>query len=293
MKFVRCRYLSAGLAAAGLLLLASTLGGGWALAQTGLMGDNGQPVEVEADQSIEVHDQQKAYVARGRAHLRRGSSTIDADTLVAYYREVAGGGGTEIFRILALGAVAVRSPGQTIFGQRGIYDIDRQVAVMTGDNLRLETRQDVVTARDALEYWDKDKLAVARGDALAVRADSRVSADTMVALITQGSDGRSDIERIDAKGNVVIVTKSDVLRGTEAVYDVLRNLAVITGDVQVTRGANQLNGAAAEVDFATGISRMLRWPGSNGIAPANQRVRGLFVPGQRPGEGLGLVPARP
>jgi len=260
-------------------------------------GDGPQPLEVTADQAIELHEQQRAYVARGRASATRGDTTINADVLVGYYRDAAAGG-TEIYRLMAEGNVSIVSPSRQVYGQRAVYDIDQQVALVTGDNLRMVTRNDIVTAKDSLEFWERERLAVARGDALAIRGANRVSADTLVALIADGAGGASEVERLDARGGVVIVTETDVVRGREAVYDVRRNVATVLGDVRATRGQNQLNGEAAEVDFRTGISRMIRSPAA-ALPAANQppqRVRGLFVPGQRPGEGLlgpGQAGARP
>jgi lipopolysaccharide export system protein LptA len=261
------------------------------------------PLEVEADQSIELHEQQRAYVARGKAQATRGTSRIAADVLVAYYRDLPTGG-TEVYRMLAEGNVTATSPTQQVFGDRLVYDVDLQVAVMTGGNLKLVTKTDVVTARDSLEYWERDRLAVARGDALSVRGPNRVSGDSLVALLRDAPGGGTEVERIDAEGNVVIVTPTDVVRGREAVYDVNRNMTTVLGDVRATRGGNQVNGEAAEVDFATGISRMLRTTqGLPQASAAPQRVRGLFVPGQLPGQGVApaptpapvpaLAPARP
>ena len=70
--------------------------------------------------------------------------------------------GNEVFRLVAEGNVHVVSPSQEVFGDRGVYDADQKISVMTGQNLRLLTKTDVVTARDALEYYENDKLAVAR-----------------------------------------------------------------------------------------------------------------------------------
>jgi lipopolysaccharide export system protein LptA len=251
------------------------------------------PVEVEADQSIELHEQQRAYVARGKALATRGTSRIAADVLVAYYRDLPTGG-TEVYRMLAEGNVSVVTPTQQVFGERAVYDVDLQVAVMTGGNLKLITRTDVVTARDSLEYWERERLAVARGDALSVRGANRVSGDSLVALLRDAAGGGTEVHRIDAEGNVVIVTQTDVVHGREAVYDVDRNVATVLGDVRATRGGNQVNGEAAEVDFATGISRMLRTAqGQPQASTAPQRVRGLFVPGQQPGQGAAPAPAQP
>ena len=140
----------------------------------------GFPSRVDADQAIEWHQEQKAYVARGNAVAKRGEVTITGDTLVAYYRDIPAGG-TEIFRLAADGKVHIFSPTQNVYGDRAVYDVDKPVAVVTGTNLRLITPTEVVTARDSLEYWETQKLAVARGDAVAVREQNRRNADDLVA----------------------------------------------------------------------------------------------------------------
>ena len=53
---------------------------------------------------------------------------------------------------------------------------------MTGRALKLTTPNDVLTARDSLEYWSQKHMAVARGNAVVVTNDGRrVAADTLVA----------------------------------------------------------------------------------------------------------------
>ncbi|UEM22144.1 hypothetical protein JL100_005175 [Skermanella mucosa] len=249
-------------------------------------GGDGLPIAVDADQAIEWHQEQKAYVARGNAVAKRGDVTIEGDTLVAYYREMPSGG-TEIFRLAADGKVHIFSPEQNVYGDRAVYDVDKQVAVVTGSDLRLVTPTDVVTARDSLEYWETQKLAVARGDAVAVREANRVSADVLVGLFAEGAGGALEMTRIDAQGNVVITTPTDVARGREGVYNLKTNIATLTGDVRLTRGDNHLNGQTAEVNMNTGVSRLLSTGNRTG-----ERVRGLFVPGQQPG-GAQPAPGQP
>ncbi|EWY38054.1 hypothetical protein N825_15595 [Skermanella stibiiresistens SB22] len=245
----------------------------------------GLPIAIDADQAIEWHQEQKAYVARGNAVAKRGDVTITGDTLVAYYRD-SPAGGTEIFRLAADGKVVhIFTPAQNVYGERAVYDVDKQVAVVTGSNLRLVTPTDVVTARDSLEYWQAQKLAVARGDAVAVREASKVNADVLVGLFEEGAGGSLEMTRIDAQGNVVITTPTDVARGRDGVYNLKTNIATLTGDVRLTRGDNHLNGQTAEVNMNTGVSRLLNTGNRTG-----ERVRGLFVPGQQPG-GAGAPPA--
>jgi lipopolysaccharide export system protein LptA len=145
-----------------------------------------------------------------------------------------------------------------------------------------------VTARDSLEYWETQKLAVARGDAMAVREQNRVNADVLVGLFADGADGNMEMTRIDAQGNVVITTPTDVARGRQGVYNLKTEIATLTGDVRLTRGENHLNGQTAEVNMKTGISRLLSTGDRSG-----GRVKGLFIPGQQPGGGAHPAPGGP
>ena len=45
----------------------------------------------------------------------------------------------------------------------------RQIGIVTGKALKMTTATDTVTARDSLEWYDQKQIAVARGDAVAVR----------------------------------------------------------------------------------------------------------------------------
>lgn len=256
-----------------LLLGAALALPGAAAAQSEASFGGRAPVNVVADESLELYQNEKAVVARVNAVATRGDLRVRADTLTAFYRELPNGD-TEIYRVLAQGAVEITSPNQKAFGAQGVFDIDRDVAVLTGGDLRFVTANDVVTARDSLEFWRTENLAVARGDALAVRGDNRLKADRLVGLLEQNKQGQLDLSRIDAEGSVVITTPRDVVRGSKGTYDITSELALLTGDVKITRGRNQLNGNAAQVDLKTGVSRLL-------AAPPGQpggRVRGLFVP---------------
>jgi len=264
------------LLAAGLLLAASPLA-----AQTLPRGPGGQTTDINADQAIEWHQDVRAYVARGNASAKRGETTVHADVLTAYYREVPGKG-NEVFQMVADGNVRVIAPNQQIHGDRMVYDMDKQVAVATGRSLRLVTPRDVVTARDSLEYYDAQGLAVARGDAVAVRGDQRMRADVLIGQFAKGADGSTQLTRIDGSGNVVITTPTDVAQAQKLIYSVADNVAVLLNGVRITRGDNQLNGDAAEMNMNTKVNRVIANPSGDG------RVRGLLVPG---GQQAGMTPA--
>ncbi|WP_207461976.1 LptA/OstA family protein [Azospirillum sp. SYSU D00513] len=237
------------------------------------MGEGKQPLEIDADQAIEWHQDVRAYVARGNASAKQGGSTVFADVLTAYYRQVPGQGNV-VFQIVADGNARIVSPSQEVFGERAIYDVDKQVAVVTGRNLKLVTPEHVVTARDSLEYYEARDLAVARGDAVAVRGQDRITADVLIGQFKDGPDGASRMERLDGSGNVVVTTPTDVARAEKMVYSIPDDTAVLIGNVKITRGQNQLNGQAAEMNMKTRINRVISGEQAGG------RVKGLLIPGQ-------------
>lgn len=227
------------------------------------------PIQIEADDGIEWQRAKQLYVARGNARARQGDVTVEGDELIAFYRPNAAGE-NEIFRIDANGNVQIFSANEIARSDKAIYDIDEGVLVMTGDNIQLDTAEDTITARDSLEYHETRQLAVARGDALAIRGDRRVRADILTAHFGDGNQ-QAAMERIDALGNVLVSTPTDIVRADKGDYDPSRGIATVTGNVKITRGDTQLNGERAEVNLETGESRLLS-------SPSGERVRGLFLP---------------
>lgn len=283
--------------ATGLVLLAAASA---PLAAQGLgltTPNDKRPLDVEADQGIEWQQDKNVYIARGNARASRGNATLYADTLTAHYRPApadrnkaadAGSltGSTEIYRIEADGNVRLKTETQTVFGDHGVYDIDNAIAVVTGKHLKLVTPKDVVTARDSLEWYDNKLVAVARGDALAVRDAKRLAGDVLVAQIVKPPDGPSRISRIDAQGHVVVTTINEIARGATGVYNVDTGIATLGGGVTITRGDNELRGQYGVVDLNNNVSRLLSSP--PGDLTRRAPVQGLIIP-----RGTTKAPAKP
>jgi lipopolysaccharide export system protein LptA len=294
----------------------------------------GGPVTVTSRDGIDWDQNNHEVIAHGNARAVRGNVTVDADRVIAFYRKktqapaAAGSkpptpapapapatpgsandadtGGTEIYRLAAEGNVRVYTPTDQAQGDRAVYDMDQAVLVLTGHDLKLTTPNEVLTARDALEYYPQQHMAVARGDAVVVTKDARrMAADTLVAYTkpdqaqpgtppngtpaggaTQvaaktpaadpakpgadpiGAGGK--LEKVEAYGHVSVRTATDTVTGDRAVYVPDTGIARVLGNVRITRGENQMNGAEAEVNQKTGISRLLSGPAG--------RVQGLVVP---------------
>jgi lipopolysaccharide export system protein LptA len=246
-----------------------------------------RPLDIQADQGIEWQQNNFVYIAHGNARATRGNATVYGDTLIAHYRpaserpkdQTAGAsastGSTDIYRVEADGHVRLETETQTVYGDHAVYDFDRATAVVTGKNLRLVTPRDTVTARDSLEWYDNNQVAVARGDAVAIQEPKRLSGDVLVAQVVKPPDAPSRISRIDAQGHVLVSTTNEIARGASGVYNVDTGIATLAGNVSITREGNELKGQYGVVDLNRNVSRLL--PAPPGSAEAGP-VTGLFVP---------------
>jgi lipopolysaccharide export system protein LptA len=232
-------------------------------------------IEITADNSLEWYQDKNMYVARGNAKAVRGDMTVTADLLTAHEREkpkTAPGqkpvkdpnapksdSGGDIDKMTAEGNVVILQRNARVTGDHSVDDVDKHVMVVTGNNLRYETDKQVVTARDSLEYWDEQKIAVARGHAVAVKGDRHVEGDVLTAEFRAPPEGGPDqMNKMTAVGNVTVITKNDVTRGDHAVYDAARDIAIITGHVRITRAdGTELTGDVGESDFAANQSRLM------------------------------------
>jgi lipopolysaccharide export system protein LptA len=84
---------------------------------------------------------------------------------------------------------------------------------------------------------------------------------------TPGPGGSSSIKRLEARGNVVVTQKDQVVTGETAVFDTKSNLITMLGGVVLTQGKNVLRGDRLLVDMTTGVSR---------VESDSGRVQGLF-----------------
>ncbi len=196
-----------------------------------------------------------------------------------------------------------------------------------------------VTASDGIEWRQAEQVVIARGNARAIRGNVTIYADRLLAryrpqarpgeaqsrvvqpAAAAGSPdqalggGANEIWRLEAEGNVRIVTETDTARGDRAVYDIDQSVLVLTGrgDLSLTTPSQVITakdsleywsarkmavarGNAVVVDSAEGgrritgdtlVSYMLDGPGQANAAPALPPV--AAKPGERPVPGQGKV----
>ena len=302
------------------LILLLMLAPGYAAAQA-LDFSKGGPIEVTASDGMEWRQNEQVVIARGNARAVRGDVTVTGNMLIARYRRKAGAaatpasavapgsapatadtGNNEIYRLEAQGNVHIFTATDLAVGDKAVYDIDQAVLLMTGSDMKLTTPQQVMTARDTMEYWSQKHMAVGRGLATVTTTDGRrLAGDTLVgyttppaspgtpgtpapAATTAKTPARPDadpllssgkLQRVEGFGNVEVRTATETIRGDRGVYVADTGIARLAGDVHITRGQSQLNGDEAVVNMRTGISTLSRDPG--------KRVQGLVVPNDATG----------
>ncbi|WP_210496207.1 LptA/OstA family protein [Microvirga antarctica] len=139
---------------------------------------------------------------------------------------------------------------------------------------------------DRLDVFDKEGRAVFAGNVVAVQGDSTMNCTLMTVLYEQKRDGAaagtaapagpmgsddSSIKKIDCKGPVTIVSKTQVATGNDAVFDRVANKIFLIGNAALSDGPNVTRGERVIYDLNTGVANVETAPGG--------RVRALFVPG--------------
>lgn len=235
------------------------------------------PLEITADDTLEWHRNEMKFIARGQVIAAQGDVEIRSSTLTAHYRETDRSA-IDIYRINADKNVIINSNEATAYGDEAVYDIDKGQAVMTGDNLKMISPDQIVTARDNFEYFVTDGRLIANGAVKIVRGEDTITTDRAIAFFSENAQGKRELQRLEAKGNVVITTPTEVLYGDQGHYDAASNIAEIYGNVKITRGPNILEGERAEVNLTTNISRMFGGTPSGDNTGGTGRVRGVFYP---------------
>lgn len=247
----------AGCCILSLALSASIVSPGLLEAQnSGLPTGSKAPITIEADRGVEWQRKEQIYVARGNAIARQKQTSIRADELIAHYRKTEGKK-TQIWKVVATGNVNIETAKETATGETAVYTVDTGVFVLRGGDLALKNKLQTITATDRIEYRSLDRRAYVIGNAKVVDGEKALRADRFIAYLEDAGNDRVKVRRVEARGNVVITTEDEIIRALNGDYDTRTRVAVLTGDVKLTRGNNQLNGAKAIVNLQTGVSRMV------------------------------------
>ena len=239
-------------------------------------GSKDMPIKITADNGIEWGKNKEILIASGNAKASRGGITVLAEVLRAYYRKKTTGG-TDLYRLDAAGGVKIFSDTESMEGQTAVLDFEQAILKVDGKKVIYKAGPDTITANQQMEYWERQKMAVARGNAVAIHKGKTLRADVLKALLRKNKTGRSEVYVIEAFNNVLIVSDKDRLRSDSAIYKLDSGIATLKENVSIIRENSILNGDLAEINLKTGISKLLTVD-SVGSRKERKRVRGLIYP---------------
>lgn len=142
---------------------------------------------------------------------------------------------------------------------------------------------DVDAAR--IEIFDADNQAVFSGAVVIRQGRLTLNADRVKVLYARpASGGDPEIRRLDARGNVKLLSPSETATATTGLYDVSNKLITMVGNVRLDRGGSVLNGQRVVFNLVTGQTSFDGRAGATGDRPgtAPGRVTGRFIVPSRP-----------
>lgn len=154
--------------------------------------------------------------------------------------------------------------------------------------------QPVQIDAETLEVRDKSKTATFSGNVQVVQGDTTMKCRTLVVFYEKevglsgdkpAADGKpasgatlnkQSVRRIEARGDVTVVSKDQTASGDLGVDDLLTKTITLSGNVVVTQGKNVIHGERVIVDTVTGNAHVEAAPAASGTPQG--RVRALIIP---------------
>jgi lipopolysaccharide export system protein LptA len=150
--------------------------------------------------------------------------------------------------------------------------IDKKKEATFSGNVKVVQGDTTMTSRRLVVFYDSAQSAGA-----APPANQKSAAKSApLQSSTPGPGGSSSIRRLEARGNVVVTQKDQIVTGETAVFETRTNQISMVGGVVLTQGKNVLRGDRLSVDMTTGVSRV----------ESDTRVQGLFQSSGQAGPGI-------
>jgi lipopolysaccharide export system protein LptA len=163
---------------------------------------------------------------------------------------------------------------------------DKKKEATFSGNVKVIQGDTTMTSKTLVVFYDSNS-APAAAPAANTKAGAKAAPGPSAPIqsATPGPGGASSIKRLEARGNVVVTQKDQVVTGETAVFDTKTNLVTMLGGVVLTQNKNVLRGDRLMVDMTTGVSR---------VESDSGRVQGLFQSSGQSGSILpGASPSSP
>lgn len=132
--------------------------------------------------------------------------------------------------------------------------LSAQGAPISFSGVKVDTAQPIEVTSDQLSVNQTDGVAIFTGNVIVIQGEMRLTAPEVRVNYVQGAAGK--IERINALGGVTLVSTNEAVEGREAVYTVVDDTVIFTGEVLMTQTGNTVAGDKLTVNLKAGTGRM-------------------------------------
>jgi lipopolysaccharide export system protein LptA len=160
-------------------------------------------------------------------------------------------------------------------------------AIFPGTN----SKQPISIDADKLVYFDKEHKAIYTGNVVVIQGDTKMTCTMMTVFLdhapaqgaapadgakqtTDGPPGPAadaGVKRLEAKGPVTVLSKTQVATGDNGVYDKTDDKVYLIGHVTLSDGQNVTQGDKLTYDLKSGVATV-------DTSAKTSRVHGQFVP---------------
>jgi lipopolysaccharide transport protein LptA len=138
---------------------------------------------------------------------------------------------------------------------------DGDIRIQSDDGLLIEQVPQTITAIQNVRVTQPDKV---------------VTADKMILFyLTKEQDPNNRILKIETIGNVVASSEGYKITGDHGIYDPQKGTIVMTDNVTLFQGENQISGKTATLNLATGENTLV--PDEKADSPTG-RIKGRLLP---------------
>jgi lipopolysaccharide export system protein LptA len=118
---------------------------------------------------------------------------------------------------------------------------------------KLNSKEPIEIVSDRMDAYNEKKLVIFSGNAVATQGDKVIKSDRLLVYYKKETgkkdkigvkalEGTGDLEKIEAKGNVIVTQKTRVATGDEAVYFQDSGQIIMTGNPILRDGKNMIKG---------------------------------------------------
>lgn len=212
-----------------------------------LVGDNVITTQrgiLTAQKETRFYQKENKVVSEGNAVLKQDSKVIRADKVTSYFSDTAH---KELKQVTACGHVMIDTMNETAHGAYGYYDVQNGKIKLFSSNAECD--------------FTSPQVSIKQGDNL-------LSANHIIAYMSVGA--KKELQRVEAFGDVVVTTQKGSAKGKRGVYDPQKNIVELFDDVHIEQNGNFIDGAHAETNLNTSVSRI------KGDEKTGGRISGIF-----------------